>query len=183
MIYGGVGRLQASAADCVGQPYHLPSDLIVTLLTELAQVENQGSPGRSLDRAARPPNRWIKRRLPCFCACASVRVACLWKTSLFSPSAADQCLPLRGRLCSRWPTLHECECWSLPFPPPSSGETGTTSFRKKGKKKKFLEFQAPWNYFVRQELSSEAQRFRREVRSGVLQFGAFLSRVAASGIF
>lgn len=140
MIYGGVGRLQASAADCVGQPYHLPSDLIVTLLTELAQVENQGSPGRSLDRAARPPNRWIKRRLPCFCACASVRVACLWKTSLFSPSAADQCLPLRGRLCSRWPTLHECECWSLPFPPPSSGETGTTSFRKKGKKKSSWSF-------------------------------------------
>lgn len=27
--------------DCVGQPYHLPSDLIVTLLTELAQLENE----------------------------------------------------------------------------------------------------------------------------------------------
>lgn len=33
------------------------------------------------------------------------------------------------------------------------------------KKKKFLEFQAPWNYFVRQELSSEALRFHREVES------------------
>lgn len=59
---------------------------------------------------------------------------CRWKTSLFSLRAAVQCLPLRGRLCSRWPTLHECECRSLPFPPPSSGETGTTSFRKKEKK-------------------------------------------------
>lgn len=45
------------------------------------------------------------------------------------------------------------------LPPQLSGETGTTSFRKK-KKKKFLEFQAPWNYFVRQELSSEALRFQ-----------------------
>lgn len=44
------------------------------------------------------------------------------------------------------------------LPPQFSGETGTTSFRKK--KKKFLEFQAPWNYFVRQELSSEALRFQ-----------------------
>lgn len=40
MIYKRAARLQASAADCVGQPYHLPSDLIVTLLTELAQLEN-----------------------------------------------------------------------------------------------------------------------------------------------
>lgn len=52
----------------------------------------------------------------------------------------------------------------LPSPPQLSGETGTTSFRKKKKKKKkFLEFEAPWNYFVRQELSSEALRFQGEV--------------------
>lgn len=31
------------------------------------------------------------------------------------------------------------------------------------RKKKFLEFQAPWNYFVRQESSSEALRFEGEV--------------------
>lgn len=65
---------------------------------------------------------------------------------------------------------------SLP-PPPSSGETGTTSFRKK--EKKFLEFQAPWNYFVRQELSSETPRFHREVESLLKQFGALLWRVVA----
>lgn len=44
---------------------------------------------------------------------------CLWPTSLFSLSAAVQCLPLRGRLCLRWPRLHECKCWSPPFPPSS----------------------------------------------------------------
>lgn len=32
-------------ADCVGQPYHLvPSDLIVALLTELAQLEHKRKP-------------------------------------------------------------------------------------------------------------------------------------------
>lgn len=36
MINKGVERARASAADCIGQRYHLPSDLIVTLLTELA---------------------------------------------------------------------------------------------------------------------------------------------------
>lgn len=40
MIYKGVTRLQASAGDCVAQLYHPPSDLIVTLLTELAELEN-----------------------------------------------------------------------------------------------------------------------------------------------
>lgn len=132
-----------------------------------------------------PPNRWIKRRLPCFCAsacaCASVCVACLWKTSLFSLSAADQCLPLRGRLCSRWPTLHECECWSLPFPPPSSGETGTTSFRKKEKKK------SSWS-FKRHgiTLSAKSCPVRRWDFAGKSDpeccSSAFLGRVAALGI-
>lgn len=96
---------------------------------------------------------------------------------MFSLPAAVQCLPLRGRLCSRWPTLHECKCWSLPFPPPALAKQEQLLLGKK--KKKFLEFQAPWNYFVRQELSSEALRFRREVECVLQQFGALFWRVVA----
>lgn len=180
MIYGGVGRLQASAADCVGQPYHLPSDLIVTLLTELAQVENQGSPGRSLDGAARPPNRWIKRRLPCFCAsacaCASVRVLRVCGRRRCSRSPPPTSASLFGEDFVRAGRRSmNASAGVFPSPPPALAKQEQLLLGKKRKeKKKFLEFQAPWNYFVRQELSSEALRFRREVRSGVLQFGAFL---------
>lgn len=95
--------------DCVGQPYHLPSDLIVTLLTELAQLENERfQPEEALNlfysRTKSPSNesRFV-------CVCVFFACACA-PTSLFSLSAAVQCLPLRGRLCLRWPTLHECKC-------------------------------------------------------------------------
>lgn len=78
-----------------------------------------------------------------------------------------------GRLCLRWPRgSMNASAEVLPSPPHHqfSGETGTTSFRKK-EKKKFLEFQAPWNYFVRQGLSSEALRFQGGLeRAQSLQF-------------
>lgn len=43
VIYERVKRLQASACDCVEQPYHPPSDLIVTLL-ELAELGKEHLP-------------------------------------------------------------------------------------------------------------------------------------------
>lgn len=48
MICERGARLQASAADCVGQPYHPPSDVIVALLTGLAQLGTDRAPERGL---------------------------------------------------------------------------------------------------------------------------------------
>lgn len=47
------------------------------------------------------------------------------------------------------------------LPPPLNSSLAKQEQLLLGKrKKKFPEFQAPWNYFVRQELSSEALRFQ-----------------------
>lgn len=117
MIYKRVTRLQASAGDCVVQPYHPPSDLIVTLLPELAELETSVCLRRAWVVFSTDLSLEIHLVFYFICGVLCVCVLCLWPTSLFSLSAAVQCLPLRGRLCLRWPWLHECKCWSPPFPP------------------------------------------------------------------
>lgn len=79
------------------------------------------------------PLKWISFR-ECVCVCVFFFACACAPTSLFSLSAAVQCLPLRGRLCLRWPTLHECKCWSPPFPPSSLAKQEQLLLGKRKKK-------------------------------------------------
>lgn len=179
MIYKGVWRLQASAADCVGQPYHLPSALIVTLLRELAQLENEHLPERRLDglvsrRTAGINGIWsvgVVEGGGVLCACVGGRR----RSSRSEPPSSASLFGEDFVRAGRRSMNASAEVSSLPPPTLSSGETGTTSFRKK-EKKKFLEFQAPWNDFVRQELSSEALRFRQRSRMCAVALWRFMMK-------
>lgn len=138
------------------------------MLTELAQLENERLPERSLYGLISHQTAGI-HSICCVifvCACVCGRRRCSRSQPPSSASLFGEDFVRAGRRSMN------ASAEVFPPSPPSSGETGTTSFRKK--EKKFLEFQAPWNYFVRQELSSETPRFHREVESLLKQFGALL---------
>lgn len=91
-----------------------------------------------------------------------VGLCVLGSTSLFSLVAAVHCLP-SGKTLFALAEAPWMQVLKSSLPPSSLAKQEQLLLGKRKKKKKFLEFQAPWNYFVRQELSSEALRFEGEV--------------------
>lgn len=122
--------------DCVGQPYHLPSDLIVTLLTELAQLENERfQPEEALNlfysRTKAPQMNlvsWV-----CVCVCVFFRV-CLCADVVVLALSRRPVPPSSGKTLFALADAPWMQVLKSSLPPQFSGETGTTSFRKKKKK-------------------------------------------------
>lgn len=84
-----------------------------------------------------PPNRWIKTYLPCACVvflavCARVCVEDVVVLAL----ARRPVPPSSGKTLFALADAPWMRVLKSSLPPPGSGETGTTSFRKKEKKRK-----------------------------------------------